>query len=61
MKVKELIEQLEKLDQEKQVWIFYDYPYAVLAPTIDGTADDQDVNVFGSKGVQKGDYYINAW
>ena len=61
MKVKELIEQLEKLDQEKQVWIFYDYPYAVLAPTIDGIADDHDVNILWSKGVKKCDYYINAW
>lgn len=32
MKVKELIEQLSKLDQERDIWIGYDYPYDVQEP-----------------------------
>lgn len=32
MKVRELIEQLSKLDQERDIWIGYDYPYDVQKP-----------------------------
>ena len=32
MKVKELIEHLSKLDQERDIWIGYDYPHDVQEP-----------------------------
>ena len=32
MKVKELIERLSKLDQERDIFIGYDYPYDVQEP-----------------------------
>lgn len=32
MKVKELIEQLSKLDQERDIFIGYDYPHDVQEP-----------------------------
>lgn len=32
MKVKELIEQLSKLDQERDIYIGYDYPHDVQEP-----------------------------
>ena len=32
MTVRELIEELKKLDQEKKVWVMYDPPYAVWEP-----------------------------
>lgn len=32
MKVKELIEKLSKLDQERDIWIGYDYPHDVQEP-----------------------------
>lgn len=61
MKVKELIAELQKLDQEKGIWIAYDFPCAMFAPIPDGTAEKAHVDIFGSDGVELGDYVINAW
>lgn len=60
MKVKELIEELKKLDQEKGIWIAYDYPYAMLEPVPDMIADEECVGWFKEKGVEEGDYIISA-
>lgn len=59
MTVKELIEKLKELDQEREIWIFYDYPYAALEPRIDGEVDEEQAARFASKGVVEGDYYID--
>ena len=40
MKVKELIEELKKLDQEKGIWIEYD-GYAIFDVVPDAVADEE--------------------
>ena len=60
MKVKELIAELQKLDQEKNIWVFYDYPCDAFEPLIDGQATKKDERVFKSEGVKEGDYIIYA-
>lgn len=57
MKVRELIEQLQQLDPERNVWIFYDTPCAALEPHFGGIADEEHVGYFGDRGVAVGDYY----
>lgn len=62
MKVKELIAELQKLDQERGIWIAYDFPQAMIPPVPDDRADKIHVELFGEKqGVELGDYIINAW
>lgn len=39
MKVKELIEELQKLDQERNIWQFYDFPYACWEPEVDEVSE----------------------
>lgn len=51
MKVRELIEELKKLDQEKDIWVFYD-GYEYIPPTPIEVLDED------SKIAKKGDYYI---
>lgn len=60
MKVKELIAELSKLDQEKGIWIFHNYPTAAFAPIPIGKAMKQAEEVFGKEGVKEGDYVIDA-
>lgn len=59
MKVKELIEELKKLDQEKGIWILYDY-FAILEPIPDVKADEEAVEMYGKHGMELGDYIINV-
>ena len=59
MKVKEMIEELSKLDQEKNIWVLYDY-YNIFEPTPDDVADEEDVEQFKDDGVKLGDYIISA-
>lgn len=57
MKVKELIAELQKLDQERGIWVFYDGGYSIFPPV----PDERAGGLIGSKkGVQEGDYIINA-
>lgn len=53
MKVRELIEKLSELDQEKSIFVYYD-GYAFLEPTIDVVDQDDSES-------KQGDYYIMAW
>lgn len=59
MKVKELIEELSKLDPEKGIWCIYD-SYALIDLVPDSTANIDDDEYFRNQGVQEGDYIINA-
>ena len=59
MKVKELIENLSKLDPDKGIWILYDY-YALCEIVPDSEADEEDVEQFGIHGMKLGDYIINV-
>lgn len=58
MTVKELIEKLKELDQDRYIWIFYDYPCAAFEPEIDGEADKEMAAYYSRQGVVEGDYYI---
>lgn len=60
MTVKELIEQLQSLEQDRNIWIFYDYPYAAMKPEIDGQASKEAADNFHAEGVKEGDYFISA-
>lgn len=59
MKVKELIEELRKLDPEKGIWCIYD-SYALIDLVPDSTANKDDAEYHGCLGVQEGDYIIHA-
>jgi hypothetical protein len=59
MKVKELIEELSKLDPEKGIWCIYD-SYALIDLVPSSTADEDDAEHFCNQGIQEGDYIINA-
>ena len=58
MKVKELIEKLQELNPEKNIWIFYDL-CAMKEPTIDTTVDEETASQF--EETAEGDYLIEAW
>lgn len=63
MKVKELIEELKKLDQDRGIWVVYDSGYAVFSPVPDGTVQDKyDVEAYQNKApeLESGDYIIIA-
>ena len=55
MTVRELIEHLQTLDQEKGIWVCYDM-YYYFPPSPDEMAD----RTMGGGKVHHGDYIINA-
>ena len=60
MKVKELIAELQKLDQEKNIWLMYDPPFSCREVEVDhlsGCMTDY-AKMFESEGVKEGDYAI---
>ena len=62
MKVKELIEQLKKLDQEKGIWIIYD-SFQPLKPEVDDVVrTEEDAEYFRryENDVSVGDYVITV-
>lgn len=59
MKVKDLIAELSKLDQEKGIWGLYDHFYLFeLIPDV--KADGYLEAEFEDRGVEVGDYIVNA-
>lgn len=60
MTVRELIEHLETLDQDKNIWVFYDYPCSAFEPIPDDAAEEEAEIFFKDEGVKKGDYVITA-
>jgi hypothetical protein len=60
MTVREYISKLQELDQEKNIWVMYDPPYAVMEPEVTHlVGDNMDyVEMFYSRGVKEGDYAI---
>lgn len=66
MTVREYIEYLKTLDQDKGIWVAYDFPCAMFEPKPDGVAEQAHVDIYGSDnekygiGVKLGDYVINA-
>lgn len=62
MKVKELIEQLQKLDQEKGIWIIYD-SFQPIKPEVDDeliNEEDADYYHLYEDDVKAGDYKITV-
>ena len=59
MTVREFIEHLQTLDQDKGIWVRYD-GYVYFSPEPDDVADDFDEVTAEEEGVKKGDYIINA-
>ena len=58
MKVKELIEHLQTLDQERNIWVRYDYVY-FYEPTIDeDNINEWESKEYGEQGIKEGDYTI---
>jgi hypothetical protein len=60
MTVRELITELQKLDQDRGIWVYYDYPCDAFEPLVDAQATKEDERIFKSEGVKKGDYIIYA-
>jgi hypothetical protein len=66
MTVRQYIEFLKTLDQDKGIWVAYDFPCCMFEPTPDCVAEQKHVRIFGSDnedygiGVQLGDYIISA-
>lgn len=56
MKVRELIEHLQTLDQERDIWICYDGGCGWFAPVPDEQAD----RPYRDGKIKEGDYIINA-
>lgn len=60
MTVRELIEYLKTLDQDKGIWVEYD-SYMVFPPTPDATFLSHDIDEQNERlGVKEGDYKIIA-
>lgn len=60
MKVKEFIEKLQQLDQEKDIWLVYDCFY-VSEPEVETLKDDDDcIGAYYGKSSKVGDYAIFA-
>ena len=60
MKVKDLIAELQKLDQEKSIWQMYDPPFAcgeVEVECLTGYFAEY-AEMFKGEGVKEGDYAI---
>lgn len=55
MKVKELIENLRKLDQDKEIFVLYDYYYPIEPVVKTANAEDDEFSHIGI-----GNYFIEA-
>lgn len=63
MKVKELIEQLQKLDQKRGIWIIYD-SFQPIEPEVDGVVETEEdaeyYSRYSDEGVKVNDYVITT-
>ena len=59
MKVKELVAELQKLDQEKGIILLYDSFYVLNIFPLE-TATEDEAEMFKEDGVEVGDYMIMA-
>ena len=60
MKVKEFIEQLQKLDQDKGIWIIYDCYLAIKPEVEDEGLTESDAEYYRSNDCRRGDYDVKA-
>ena len=58
IKVKDFIKELQKLDQERNIWVRYDVVY-FYEPTIDeDNINEWESKEYGEQGIKEGDYTI---
>ena len=57
MTVKELIEQLQTLDQDTQIWVLYDEAYA-FEPEFRELVNAEVADEFEEDGLKEGDYVM---
>ena len=58
IKVKDFIKELQKLDQERNIWVCYDGIY-FYAPTIDkDNIGEWEAEEYKEQGIKEGDYTI---
>lgn len=57
--VRQFIEELQKLDPDRNIWVLYDFPCDTYPPevTVVGYAEAEEVK---EEGVEPGDYCIYA-
>lgn len=60
MTVREYIKYLKKLDQDKGIWVAYDFPCNMFEPIVDNVAGIAHADIYGDIGVKEGDYVISA-
>ena len=60
MTVGEYIKYLKELDQDKGIWVAYDFPCNMFEPTVDNVAGIAHAEIYGDIGVKEGDYVISA-
>jgi hypothetical protein len=60
MTVAEFIEHLKTLEQDRNIWVFYDYPCDAFEPTPLSRANKEAARIFNEYGVKEGDYVIDA-
>ncbi len=60
MTVREYIKYLKKLNQDKGIWVAYDFPCNMFEPTVDNVAGIAHADIYGDIGVKEGDYVISA-
>lgn len=60
MTVREYIKYLKKLDQDKGIWVAYDFPCNMFEPTVNNVAGIAHADIYGDIGVKEGDYVISA-
>ena len=58
MKVKEFIEQLQSLDQDRDIWIVYDSGYTASHPNIEIEKEGFTEIIDRGNEVKKGDYIL---
>lgn len=57
--IKQFIKELQKLDQDKPIWVYYDSYYA-FEPEVNKVLED-DYTSEDSERMNKDDYKIMAW
>lgn len=62
MKVKELIDELNKLDPEKGIWIIYD-GYYPMEPDVDSYVLEEDIDRYKeyNEDIKVSDYCMQVW
>ena len=60
MTVREYITEMQKLDQDKNIWLMYDPPFSVSVPEVKHLVGENldYADMFEDRGVKEGDYAL---